>query len=213
MGIVKTTYKDQVTEHIYNLVLEGVLAPGDQIKESLLAADMGISRAPIREAFKELISNGIIEYKPQVGNFIALLSPREIIDAYTTRGILEGYAIMDTRHQFSDEDIEQLRALVLQMEKAAIKNNTKMVVQLGGEFHDRLIRKNHNVQLLEYTERLSQKLHILFYRHWSAFYSPNEIGNRHQQIIESLRAKDPFTIEQVVREHYTQTGTKIAALQ
>ncbi len=63
MKIVKTTYKDQVIEHIYDLVLEGTLAPGDQIKETVLAEEMGISRAPIREALKELITNGIIVYK------------------------------------------------------------------------------------------------------------------------------------------------------
>lgn len=213
MGIVKTTYKDQVTEHVYNLVLDGELNPGDQIKESMLAAEMGISRAPIRESFKELITNGIIQYKPQVGNFIALLSPREIVDAYTTRGILEGYAIMETRDRFSEEDLEQLQAMILQMEKAAKKENRKMVVQVGGEFHDRLISKNRNIQLIEYTERLSLKLHVLFNRHWSALYSPDEIGDRHQRIVACLGGDDPFKVEQVIRQHYTETGTKIAALQ
>lgn len=212
MGIVKTTYKDQVAEHIYNLVLDGELNPGDQIKESQLSKDMGISRAPIREAFKELITNGIIEYKPQVGNFIALLSPREIADAYTTRGLLEGYAIMDTRDQFSEEDIEHLQGMVLQMKKAALKNNRKLVIQAGGEFHDRLISKSHNVQLLEYTERLSLKLHVLFYRHWSTLYSPDEVGARHMRIVDCLKSKDPFTVEQVVRQHYKETGIKIANL-
>lgn len=212
MGIVKTTYKDQVAEHVYNLVLDGELNPGDQIKESQLAANMGISRAPIREAFKELITNGIIEYKPQVGNFIALLSPREIVDAYTTRGILEGYAIMDTRHQFSEEDIEHLQGMVRQMEKAARKNRRKLVIQAGAEFHDRLISKNRNVQLIEYTERLSLKLHVLFFRHWSTLYSPDEVGERHMRIVQCLNADDPFSVEQVVRQHYTETGKKIAAL-
>ena len=72
MPIVKKTYKDQVVDYIYQLLLKGELGPGDQLKESLLAEEMGISRAPIREAMKELITNGLVDYRPQVGNFIPI---------------------------------------------------------------------------------------------------------------------------------------------
>ena len=211
--IVKTTYKDQVIEHIYELVLDGVYSPGDQIKESLLAREMGISRAPVREALKELITNGIIEYRPQIGNFIALLPPKEIIDAYTMRGVLEGYAIMETKDRFSEDDMENLKEMAARMQKSAAKDNRKMVVKVGGDFHDFLISKNKNVQLAEYTERLSLKLHVLFYKHWSTIYTPEEIGDRHLRIVSALVSGDPAKIEKTVREHYTETGVKIASLQ
>lgn len=209
--IKKTTYKDQVIEYIYELVLDGQYLPGDQIKESFLAREMGISRAPVREALKELIANGIVEYKPQVGNYIALFSPKQIVDSYTTRGILEGYAIMSTRDQFSSEDIEMLQLQVVKMQEYAIRAERKKVVLVGGEFHDLLISKNRNVQLAEYTERLSLKLHIHFYKHWSILYSPEEIGERHMRIVSSLTAGDPILIEQTVRDHYIETGTKVGA--
>ena len=211
--IVKTTYKDQIVEHIYELLLDGVYVPGDQIKESLLAKEMGVSRAPVREALKELISNGLIEYKPQIGNFIQLLSPKEIVDAYTTRGVLEGYATMQTRERFSDDEIESLEEMTSKMEKCAKKDNRKMVVKIGSSFHNLLISKNKNVQLAEYTERLSLKLHVLFYKYWSNLYTPEEIGDRHMRIVSSLISGDPVKIENSVRDHYVETGTKIAELQ
>ena len=212
MPIVKTTYKDQVVDYIYQMLLQGELEPGDRLKESQLAEQMGISRAPIREAMKELIEKGLVDYRPQVGNFIPVLSPKQIVDSYTTRGILEGYAIMETCEQFSDEEIEKLDILVDQMEKYANKNNHKMVIETGGEFHDLLISKNSNVQLLEYTDRLSLKLHVLFFKYWGKLYSPAEIGQRHRAIAESIKSKDPAQIEQVIRQHYVETGRKIAAL-
>ncbi|WP_136810442.1 GntR family transcriptional regulator [Desulfosediminicola flagellatus] len=213
MPIVKRTYKDQAIEHIYDLILNGTLSPGEQVKESWLAAEMGISRAPIREALKELITNGIVEYQPQVGNFITQLSPKEIVDAYTTRGVLEGYAVMTTYTQFSEDEIEELEDMTLLMEKYAKKDNRKKVVKIGDDFHSMLIGKSDNVQLLDYTVRLSQKLHIMFYKFWSRLYTPEEIGNRHKRIIDGLKSNDPVRIEQVVREHYTETGTKISKLQ
>ncbi len=213
MVIVKRTYKDQVVEYLYNSILEGTFTPGDQVKETFLSTEMGISRAPIREALKELISNGIIEYRPQVGNFITQLSPKEIVDAYTTRGVLEGYAAGNTYGQFSEDEIEELSGMTRMMEKYASKNNRKMVVQVGDDFHSLLISKNSNIQLIEYTERLSLKLHILFFKHWPKLYSQEEIGDRHQQIVGALKSLDASLIEHVVREHYTETGTKIATLQ
>lgn len=213
MKIVKKTYKDQVVGHVYQLLLTGELGAGDQLKESLLAAQMGISRAPIREAMKELIMNGLIDYRPQVGNFVPVLSPKQIIDSYTTRGVLEGYAVMATYTQFSGEEIEKLESLTEQMEASAKKKNHKMVVEAGGEFHDLLISKNDNVQLLEYTDRLSLKLHVLFYKHWGRLYDPSEIGRRHRAIVEGIQSENPDQIELVVRQHYVETGTKIAELQ
>jgi DNA-binding GntR family transcriptional regulator len=213
MVIVKRTYKDQVVEYLYNLILEGTLTPGDQVKESSLSIEMGISRAPIREGLKELISNGIIEYRPQVGNFINQLSPKEVVDAYITRGVLEGYAIGTTYHLFSEEEVDELSDMTTLMEKCAHKNNQKMVVKVGDDFHRLLISKCNNIQLIEYTERLSLKLHILFFKHWSTLYSEEEIGNRHQRIVDALKSNDKSRVEAVIRDHYTETGTKIAALQ
>lgn len=213
MVIVKQTYKDQVVEYLYNLILEGTLTPGDQVKEIPLSIELGISRAPIREGLKDLISNGIIEYRPQVGSFVTKLSPKEIIDAYITRGILEGYAIGTTHNQFSEEEIEELSTIAKMMEKYARLNNRKKVVQSGDNFHSLLISKNSNIQLIEYTQRLSLKLHVLFFKHWSNLYSQEEIGNRHQRIVDALKSNDTPQIEQVIRDHYTETGTKIASLQ
>jgi DNA-binding GntR family transcriptional regulator len=212
MSIVKKTYKDQVVDHVYRMILDGDLKPGERLKESLLAEQMGISRAPIREAMKELIMNGLVDYRPQVGNFIPVLSPKEIVDSYSTRGVLEGYAIMEACDKFGVEDIRYLDELVEQMEFFATKSNHKKVVDVGGEFHDLLISKNDNLQLLEFSNRLSRKLHILFFKHWGRLYDAREIGRRHRKIVDALKRKDGDLIEKVVRDHYAETGGKIAAL-
>ena len=212
MMFVKKTYKDQVVDYVYQLLLDGELNPGDQLKETLLAEKMGISRAPIREAMKELIINGLVDYRPQVGNFIPVFSPKQIVDSYTTRGVLEGYAVMSACERFSAEEIDKLENLTVQMEKYAEKKNHKMVIEAGGDFHDLLISKCDNVQLLEYTDRLSLKLHILFFKYWGKLYNSAEIGNRHRKIVESVKARDLNLIEKTVRQHYVETGSKIVII-
>ena len=212
MIIKKTTYKDQVAEYVYNLVLEGTYAPGDQVKESKLAAKLGISRAPVREAMRGLVASGILEYRPQVGYYINSLSPKQIIDAYTTRGVLEGFAVRSTIHLFGEEQVEELSELPLKMQKAAERENRKKVVEIGDTFHSLLISENRNVQLAEYSGMLSLKLHVLFFKHWPSLYSPEEIRIRHDNIVSAIAKGDPILVEDVIRGHYTETGTKIAKL-
>ncbi len=210
--IKKTTYKDQVVAHVYELILDGRHAPGDQIKESLLAKELGISRAPVREAMKELIGLGIVDYKPQVGNFIAQLTARQIVDAYVTRGVLEAYAVMTTWQLFKENDFVALQALVSRMRDYARQGDKKMVVQVGDEFHASLVNKNTNILLSEYMNRLSLKLHVMFCKHWSDLYSTEEIGDRHLRIVTSIMTGNPGVIEATIREHYSESGNKIAAL-
>lgn len=213
MEIAKKTYKDHVIDHVYQLLLSGKLRPGDRLKESLLARQLGISRAPVREAMKELRLNGLVDYRPQVGNSIPVLSSEQIIDSYTTRGVLEGYAAMESRNRFSATEIAKLESLVGHMEDAADKHNHQAVVEADGEFHDLLISKSDNSQLLEYAARLSLKLNILFFQHWSTLYTPSEIGRRHRDIIESVKSKESGLIEHVIRRHWIETGSKIAKIR
>ncbi|MEA3545881.1 MAG: hypothetical protein U9R69_11795, partial [Thermodesulfobacteriota bacterium] len=70
--------------------------------------------------------------------------------------------------------------------------------------------KCDNIQLLEYTDRLSLKLHILFFKYWGKLYNAAEIGRRHREIVDSVKVQDLNLIETVVRQHYVETGSKIA---
>jgi len=210
--IAKKTYKDHVVDHVYQLLLSGELRPGDPVKESLLARQLGISRAPVREAMWELRLNGLVRYRPQVGHSIPVLSPEQIVDSYTTRGVLEGYAVMESCNRFSEREIAELEALVDQMEDAADKRDHQTVVEAGREFHDLLISKSDNGQLVDYANRLSLKLNILFFQHWSRLYTPSEIGERHRGIIKTLDSREAGVIEEVVRQHWIETGSKIARI-
>ena len=86
--IERSTYKNHVINYIYDGIRENRFLPGEKILESHLSKDLGISRAPVREALADLVSAGVLDYRPQVGNFIASPSPEEIIESYVTRGVL-----------------------------------------------------------------------------------------------------------------------------
>ena len=210
MVVNKTTYKDYVVAHVYEQLQKGELNPGDKILESHLAAELDLSRAPVREALRQLVGDGLLTYKPQVGNFVASLSPKEILDAYVTRGLLEGFSVAEALEDFTEEDLADLEKLCLQMEQYARRGKQKELIEIGTKFHQLLFNKSNNLQLIEYTQRLSHKLHLLFYKHWASLYTPEEIRERHQTLVSVLRKKNRGLAEQALRQHYSETGLKVA---
>ncbi|PLX78201.1 MAG: GntR family transcriptional regulator [Desulfuromonas sp.] len=209
MPIERSTYKDHAIKYIYDGMRENRFRPGEKILESHLALELGISRAPIREALADLVRSGLLEYRPQVGNFVADLSPEEIIDSYVARGVLEGYAVAQGIDNFSEEDFRRLEQMAETMETYARAGKRKALIDIGQSFHEELFSHCTNDQVVLFTRQLSLKLHLLFYKHWAKVYSPEEIRDRHLAIIDVLRKQDPVKVEMLIREHYIDTGRKV----
>ncbi len=208
----KETYKDIVIRHIYDGLMEGRYSPGEKVLESVLATDLGLSRAPVREGLRELVSIGLLEYRPQVGNFVATMTPQEIVDTYVTRGVLEGFASSEAAAEMSEEEFDLLDEKAGRMQLAASRNRKKELNDLGEIFHKSLFRHCRNLQLHKQAESLSLKHHLLFHRYWANLYSPEEIASRHRKIVDVMRSKNPDQIEKTIREHYFITGNRIADL-
>ena len=210
--IDKGTYRDRVIEFLYEQLRSGNLLAGDKVFEVSLAQQLKISRAPIREALKQMVADGLFEYRPQIGTFVASLSEREIVDAYVTRGLLEGFSVAAALADYSAADYQQLQRYCHEMEVLANNHEHLALIELGREFHTLLFKRSGNQQLIEYTERLSSKLHLLFYKYWAYLYTPAELRSRHERLLRSMRAGDSVIVEQTFREHYLETGEKVAEL-
>lgn len=212
MSIDRATYKDYVLQHMYTALKENRYRPGDRIKESYIAEELGISRAPIREALAELVSSGLLLHKPQIGTFVASMSPREIMDSYETRGVAEGYAAREAMGFIDEEVLSELERMIELMGQYAARKTQHRLIEIGREFHETIYGKCDNIAVVQLTDNLRLKIGLLFYRHWAQVYSPEEIKSRHYDIVNVLREKQPDRVEQVIREHYIETGKKVAAI-
>ena len=168
MPIERSTYKDHVIRYIYDGIRENRFRAGDKILESHLSKELGISRAPIREALADMVRRDLLEYRPQVGNFVTSLSPKEISESYVARGVLEGFAVIQGINNFTEEDLTRLEEMAHKMKLFAEKDQHKALIDIGQEFHEELFCHCTNAQIVLFTEQLSLKLHLLFYKHWGA---------------------------------------------
>ncbi|WP_461833807.1 GntR family transcriptional regulator [Desulfothermus sp.] len=205
------TYKDKVKNYIIDLILAQKISPGAQVKEKEVAETLKISRAPVREALRELIAEKILEYKPYKGTFLKNTSPKEALDIYITRGLLEGYAVVDAL-EHNLKKIRKLSNIVTKMYKAALKKDHKKLIEWGNQFHNLLIDGCSNKLLLYETKRLGLICHILFFNYWPRIYSPEQIKTRHNNILHILKKRDKIQLEHIIREHYFETGGKISNL-
>jgi len=207
----KEPLKDKIIEHIYSAIINEEYVQGSQIKELHLSQKLKVSRAPIREALLELVSLGVLEQIARKGVFVKEITSKDIYDTYETKGIIEGFLATEFALNATNKDIEQLALHVEQMSYA--NSDKKKVVKVGEGFHKLILKYAKNSVLLEALEKINKKSQLLFYKNWTKMYSHDEVQDRHQKIVDAIISKDKKRVEDVIREHYFETGTKIILLR
>lgn len=206
------TYSEQVTEYIKRSILEGSLNPGDKVNEVHVAANLSISRAPVREALQMLAREGLIVSIPQKGKFINCLTKKQIVESYFTGGVLEGAGVAASIDEFTDTDFYALQAVVDRMEVlASMETAADYMPGLDDEFHGLLFSKTDNTLVVELSRRYCHGLSkFLLFRYWRNLFSPRTVWKRHKTILDALRTRDRMMIEQTIRDHYIESGARIS---
>ncbi len=207
----KEPLKDKIIEHIYSAIINEEYIQGSQVKEIYLSEKLGVSRAPVREALLELVSLGVLEQIARKGVFVKEITSKDIYDTYETKGIIEGFLATELALHASQQDINQLSLHVEQMSDT--KSDRKKVVKAGEMFHKLTLKYAKNSVLLDTLEKINKKSQLLFYKNWTKMYSQKEVKLRHQKIVDAIKSRDKKRIEDVIREHYFETGTKIILLR
>lgn len=208
----RETYSDQVVYFIKQCILSGELIPGDQVKEVMLSERLGISRAPIREALQLLTQEGLLVTEPQKGKRIRALSCEEIRNDYDIGGILEGAGVAMTLADMTEADIAALDAIVEKMRALApTATGLSDLAELDEEFHAALLHRCPNRRLADMARTFCAVISkFLLYNHWNTLFPPEEFVERHQRILDAVLTRDPETLERIVRNHYRESGSRMA---
>jgi len=212
-GFRKQTYSDQVADYIKGRILSGDLAPGAPITEVAIAAELSISRAPVREAMQILIREGLIESHPQRGKNVTALTAKQIKNSYFTGGVLEAAAVANALGRYTDKDIEKLERIVGKMRSIAEKSGSVAdQAPLDNSFHDLLFSRIDNELIVELCRRSCQGISkFLLYKHWVKLFSSKKVYERHKEIVDALKTRKPQIVERVIREHYMSSGERMSA--
>ncbi len=201
------TLREKIVETVRSAIVNGQIPAGTRVAEPELAYRFGISRTPIREAFRQLESEGFITVIPRKGAVVASLSAKDISDFYDLKTVLEGYAARCAARTLTEKEIVKMETVNRQMEAAAAKKDLRKVLTLHNEFHDIFLKSCGNEKLHSIVQNLVRQFQR--FRLIVAIRGKMDGSiKQHEEIIDAFRKQDAALAENLVMKN-AQYGKKI----
>ena len=177
---------EEVANVLRDMILDGRLPAGDRINEVQLAAEIGVSRTPVREALSRLVNEGALDEVPRHGFFVRRLTAEEFQQIYPMRAILDPAALRLAGIP-SEKTIAKLREL---NGKFARSPSRSVAVRLDEEFHLQLLNHCSNRILVDLIRQFMWRTRRYELALMGRFEGVSASAEAHQQIIEALAAGD-----------------------
>jgi phosphonate utilization transcriptional regulator len=190
-----------VQKELEQRILAGELPAGSKLNEAAIADRLGVSRGPVREAFRALEESGLVRLEKNRGVFVRLIPVDEADQIYELRAVLDEFVGRRLAQAITPEQVRELRARVGQMEKAAARGDVDAYLGTNVEFHDRLVELAGNAKLLGMYRRLVNELH-LFRRASLAQSGVLPVSTReHRNIVDKIAAGQPLAAGRALHDH------------
>ncbi len=193
--------REQVYKRLKDNILTGVLEAQTRLVEEKIAAQLGTSRTPVREAIQKLEKEGLIYKLPKGGFAVRSITEEDLEEVFEIRSMLEGYAGYLATLRITDEELSILEEIVRRGEERLEKGDLEALVPLNTEFHERLYKASKSRILCS----LINDLRDFIYRFRVIIFKyPNlaEISLRdHREMIELMRLKKGKKVEALIKKH------------
>lgn len=192
---------DEIADIIRERILKGEYRIGEKIKENQIATELKVSRTPIREAFKQLENEGLIDYVPNRGCYAKGFTRQDIEDIYAVRKALEILAVEWAVERITPEEIKSLQEQSDLMEFYATRDDSKKVLEINSDFHSIIYNaagSRFMAQVLRsYKEYIEQTRKALYDEQRNL----EEIFREHKAILDAMKDKDTERAKAAMAEH------------
>ena len=196
----KTPLTDLALAYLRNAIQTQKINPGEEIDFAVLAQNLGISRTPIRESIRQLLTEGLLEQFPGGRVCVTQLSEEEAEGFYHVRDELEIVAARAAAVHISDLEIEMLKANLALFDSA--REDPERLTQIDNQFHRIIHDACSNSYLSQTLKRLRIRIGLLQGR---PFRNPGRIDaayKEHASIIKALESHDPDKAQRAFAKHY-----------
>jgi DNA-binding GntR family transcriptional regulator len=208
VGATHRTLRQAVADEIHALITSGELKPGERLVEDRLAAELGVSRNPVREAIRLLEATGLVEVRPRRGAYVITVDTNDLIEVLQIRSVVEGWAAAEAAKHRTPEDIEAIRRWIREGRQATKEGNVVRSAECHRLFHVEIERLARNRRLAEVTEPLRNRTELVF----SLLLEQrgNVTWSEHEQICTAIEAGDPDRARQAVGDHLAHVQAALA---
>ena len=191
---------DRIRTALAQRIFDGTLKAGERLVELEIAREFDTSQTPVREALRELESLQLVESVPYRGTRVREISDREMIEAYTVRGVLEQLAAELAAPKLKG-NVASIRASLEQIHQAAKQHDLEEYARHNLDFHRQIVLASDNKVLIESWDRLSFEARVRL--HLSRRHEPNLVdrAREHDGPLDALEAGDGITAGRLLRDH------------
>lgn len=197
---------------IQALILAGTLAPGERLGEAEMAERIGISRGPIREAFRALGEQGLVQVEKNRGVFVRQISVEEADETYAVRSALEGLAGQILAQRIDRDQVRTLKGMLVEMEAMCRAHDTAGYSDLNLRFHAEIIRLSGNQKLVDIYDRLVATLRLFRHRTLACSDTLAVSLREHRRIVKALASSDSEAASRAIVSHIEASRRRMHAI-
>lgn len=202
----------QVARSLTEAILSGQLPPGAKVAEAAVARELGVSRAPVREAGRLLESQGLLVTHPGRGFFVRAHSPADIDDLYDLRICIEKHAAVQAARRLTPAGAQALRRQLAVLQDAAQTQGPAAQIEEDYRLHRLICEMSGNNRLLRLFDDLSSELRIVIGLIGRLYDDPQRIADTHMPLLDAIESGDAARIEAAVEFHLGDAWRGVAGL-
>src|SRR6476620_8717333 len=190
-----------VQQEIERAILQGEYAPGSKLIDATLAQKMGVSRGPVREAFRMLEEAGLVRNEKNRGVFVRDIPIKEAVEIFDLRAAMDELVGRKLAKDITPAQLKEIRALVDSMEKAVKAQDAYNYHLLNLKFHDRLVEMTGNGKLTDIYRKLIKELSLFRRLNLADGWLLPISAGEHRQIIKAIASGDADAAGRAMFDH------------
>ena len=197
--------------HIRERIRAGTLAGGERVVPEAIAAELSISRMPVREAIRQLDSEGLLTIRPNRGAVVTTLTPEEVLELFEMRAVLEGLAARKAA-ALMDDDTEDQLFLILRRMRRATATSVDAFIEEHNAFHETIGARGGGTWLVTENKRLAAAVEPYLRLYFTHLETARFTVEEHVALLDALLTRDPNRAEAAMREHVLSTAPALVHL-
>ena len=197
----KYSLRGRVFNKIRDDILSGKYKEGEELREVAIGDELGVSRTPVREAFRQLELEGLIQIVPNKGAYVTGITVKDVKDIYMIRSKLEGLCAFLATTQITDEQMEELEENIYLSKFHAKKGHSEQNAELDNRFHEILYDACHSKMLRHQLQDFHDYVLRVRKKTLSQTQRSAESIKEHEMIFEAIKNKQPQEAERLANQH------------
>ncbi len=199
----RSSTANRVAANLRAKIADGTIGPGERLNELSLAAELGVSRSPIREALAQLAGEGLVRVVPYKGTFVTALSSERLEHLLDFRLALEQFAVRRAIERATTQDLARFEELIGQIRAQAKRGNFQGTVDADLRTHEYLIELSGNSLLMQTYKAMLGELRLYIAQTSRHYKGIDELATEHVKLLAAMREKRFDDAAMLIAAHIT----------